>query len=133
MLIAGHNYATPKQIESAALHSSAAIVYAASSLSDGRRDIMLNMTTNPFVMPPLHSPATGFKTTFSFTKPKSRGALNLASADPLAPPLIDHNIFADPIDIAGTIEALDLSRSLLGSDELDAFNGVEQNLSLIHI
>ena len=127
MLIAGHNYATPKQIEGAALHSSAAIVYAASSLSDGRRDIMLNMTTNPFVMPPLHSPATGFKTTFSFTKPKSRGALNLASADPLAPPLIDHNIFADPIDIAGTIEALDLSRSLLGSDEFDAFSGVEQN------
>ena len=131
MLIAGHNFATETKISDSSVHGSVAVVYGASELSNGNRDIMLNVSTTPAVLPPLETPENGFKTTFSFTKPKSRGHLKLASRDPLAQPDINHNIFADPIDMNGAIAALNISRDILGSNEFSVFKGVEQNQNLL--
>lgn len=131
MLIAGHNYATEAKVADSALHGSVAIVYAASEFSGGARDLMLNVSTTPFVVPPLKAPEHGFKTTFSFTKPKSRGSLRLASNDPFSQPIIDHNIFSDPTDLDGTIAALNLSREILGAREFAPLGGVEQNLEYL--
>ena len=131
MLIAGHNFATETKIADSSVHGSVAVVYGASELSNGNRDIMLNVSTTPAVLPPLETPENGFKTTFSFTKPKSRGHLKLASRDPLAQPDINHNIFADPIDMNGAIAALNISRDILGSNEFSVFKGVEQNQNLL--
>ena len=131
MLIAGHNFGTETKIAESAVHGSVAVVYAASKYSNGNRDIMLNVSTNARVLPPLHSPEHGFKTTFSFMKPKSRGALKLSSQDPFAQPDIDHNIFSDAQDMKGAIAALNLSREILGSKAFSGFNGVEQNQDLL--
>lgn len=129
MLIAGNNFGTPEKVSGSSLHGSAAIVYGVSELSDGARDIMLNVSNTSRVFPPLESRDHGFKTTFSFTKPKSRGRLRLASADPFIAPIVDHNIFSDPIDIEGGIAALNYSRELLNAKEFATFAGTEQNTS----
>jgi len=127
MLIVGNNFATAKKVQGAQLHGSAAVVYATSEYSDGARDIMLNVSTTPTVFPPLETPEHGFKTTFSFTKPKSRGRLRLAGADPLLAPLVDHNIYSHPTDLKGGMAALNVSRDILNAPEFGAFAGVEQN------
>ena len=131
MLIAGHNFATQTKVPDSALHGSVAIVYGVSEFSNGNRDLMLNVSTTPTVFAPLHTPDHGFKTTFSFTKPKSRGHLRLASNDPFTQPIIDHNIFSDADDLNGAIAALNLSRDILGAREFKPLGGVEQNLDFL--
>lgn len=128
MLIAGHNFATEAPVEDSATHGSVAVVYGASEYSNGARDFMLNVSTTPTVFPPLNTPDRGFKTTFSFTKPRSRGRLQLAGSDPFLAPIIDHSIFSDPIDVLGGIAALNASRDILGAAEFSPFGGVEQNM-----
>ena len=127
VLVAGHNFATENKVQQSALHGSVAIVYATSQFSNGVRDLMLNVSTTPTVLPPLQSPDHGFKSTFSFTKPKSRGELKLKDLDPFSQPIIDHNIFAHPHDMKGAIAALNLSREIFGAASFDTFGGVEQN------
>jgi choline dehydrogenase len=46
-------------------------------------------------------------------QPKSRGTVKLASTDPDALPLVDPQIFADPDDLATTIEGFRFARSVL--------------------
>lgn len=131
MLIAGHNFATENQISQSEVHGSVAVVYGSSEAANEKRDLMLNVSTTPTVLPPLNSPKHGFKTTFSFTKPKSRGHLKLASLDPFTQPIIDHNIFSAPEDMNGALAALEISREILNSDEFRVLNGVEQNQELL--
>ncbi len=50
----------------------------------------------------------------AFLRPRSRGTVRLASADPMAAPLIDPNYWDDPYDRAMSIEGLKLARELLG-------------------
>lgn len=46
-------------------------------------------------------------------QPKSRGTVRLASTDPDALPLVDPQIFADPADLATTIEGFRFARTVL--------------------
>ena len=131
VLVAGHNFATENMVEQSALHGSVAIVYGTSEFSNGVRDLMLNVSTTPSVLPPLQSPDHGFKTTFSFTKPKSRGELRLKDLDPFSQPIIDHNIFSHSDDMKGAMAALNLSREILGAASFDRFGGTEQNQSYL--
>ncbi|MEL7028438.1 MAG: GMC family oxidoreductase, partial [Pseudomonadota bacterium] len=95
------------------------------------RDVLMNVSTNPNVLPPLQGAEHGFKTSFSFTKPRSRGRVGLASADPLQGPLIDHNVFAEAADVRGALKALAISRDILSSREMGSFEGVELNQDLL--
>ncbi len=60
-----------------------------------------------------------------FVRPRSRGSLRLASADPLAAPVIDPNYFAEPYDLEMTIEALKLMRDIARQPAFGAVNGRE--------
>ncbi|MEM9881061.1 MAG: GMC family oxidoreductase N-terminal domain-containing protein [Pseudomonadota bacterium] len=125
LLFSGNNYAATGG-GSSAYHGSVAVMYAASKAS-GERDILLNVSTNARVFPPLESADAGFKSSFSFTKPKSRGALMLASADPAAAPILNHQFLSDPADIKGAIAALKASRKLFSHRAFSAFNAAELN------
>ena len=48
-------------------------------------------------------------------RPKARGSVRLASADPFAPPLIDPRYFADPDDLRLTIAGLRYARDVLAT------------------
>jgi len=58
-------------------------------------------------------------------RPKSRGAVDLASSDPHAPPLIDLNLFGEEEDLLPLVEGVRLSRRLFGSAAFDELDGTE--------
>jgi len=62
-------------------------------------------------------------------RPKSRGSLTLASANPMDAPLIDPNFLGDPDDAARLVRGFKLMRSLLGQPALAAFGGQESPAS----
>ena len=57
----------------------------------------------------------------AFLRPRSRGTVRLASADPLAAPLIDPNYWEDPYDRACAIRGLRLARDILRQPALKPF------------
>jgi choline dehydrogenase-like flavoprotein len=57
----------------------------------------------------------------AFLRPRSRGTLRLASADPRAAPLIDPNYWADPYDRAMSIAGLRMARDIMRQDALKPF------------
>ncbi len=62
----------------------------------------------------------------AYLRPRSRGTVRLASADPLAAPLIDPNYWADPHDRDMAIRGLKLARAIMRQDALKPFVKVER-------
>jgi choline dehydrogenase-like flavoprotein len=57
----------------------------------------------------------------AFLRPRSRGRVRLASADPQAMPLIDPTYWADPYDRSMSIEGLRMAREILRQPALEPF------------
>ena len=57
----------------------------------------------------------------AFLRPRSRGTVRIASADPKAAPLIDPNYWADPYDRECAIKGLRLAREILRQPALKPF------------
>ena len=59
--------------------------------------------------------------------PRSRGALRLASADPAAPPIIDHRYLSDPDgeDLRVLLDGIELARELAAQPVLSRLVGDE--------
>ncbi len=66
-------------------------------------------------------PQGGVTLNSAYLRPRSRGTVRLASADPLAPPLIDPNYWADPYDREMSIRGLKLAREIMRQDALKPF------------
>lgn len=66
-------------------------------------------------------PQGGVTLNSAYLRPRSRGTVRLASADPLAAPLIDPNYWADPHDREMSISGLKLARDILRQDALKPF------------
>jgi choline dehydrogenase-like flavoprotein len=57
--------------------------------------------------------------------PKSRGTLTLASPDPEAAPVIDTNLFADPVDFQPLLRGIRIARMVFGAPAFRHYNAVE--------
>ena len=57
----------------------------------------------------------------AFLRPRSRGTVRIASADPRAAPLIDPNYWADPYDRECAIKGLRMARDILRQPALKPF------------
>jgi choline dehydrogenase-like flavoprotein len=57
----------------------------------------------------------------AFLRPRSRGTVRLASADPKAAPLVDPNYWADPYDRACALKGLRLAREILRQPALKPY------------
>ena len=57
----------------------------------------------------------------SFARPRSRGTVRLASADPRAAPLIDPNYWADPYDREMSLRGLEMAREIMAQPALRPF------------
>jgi choline dehydrogenase-like flavoprotein len=77
--------------------------------------VIAPVVTEMFEAPPVGS---AYTIMFGFTRPRSRGTVRLASADPASPPLIDPNYLAEAYDRAVYLEALDMARSIGGAAAL---------------
>ncbi len=67
----------------------------------------------------------GYAITWGIMRPRSRGTVTLASADPLAKPVIRHNYLTDPHDVAVNNAGLRIARALNASRAFDPFRGTE--------
>lgn len=97
-----------------------------SQASEPRPDLQLHFVIGKLVD---HGRKTvlghGFSCHVCLLRPRSRGTLTLASADPLAAPLIDPNFLADPDDTARLVRGFKLMRGLLQQPALAALGGRE--------
>ena len=66
-------------------------------------------------------PQGGVTLNSAYLRPRSRGTVRLASADPLAAPLIDPNYWADPHDREMSIRGLKLAREIMRQDALKTY------------
>ena len=67
----------------------------------------------------------GFSCHACLLRPQSRGSVTLASADPLAAPVIDPNFFAEPDDMVRMVRGFKLMRHILTQPALARFGAVE--------
>lgn len=65
----------------------------------------------------------GLNVGVSLTHPRSRGSVSLASADPLAKPLIRYNVYSDPHDLAEMRRGFRLARELVRQPSLSRLVG----------
>jgi choline dehydrogenase-like flavoprotein len=66
-------------------------------------------------------PQGGVTLNSAFMRPRSRGTVRLASADPAAAPLIDPNYWQDPYDREMSIRGLKLAQEIMRQDALKPF------------
>lgn len=71
-------------------------------------------------------PQGGVTLNSAFLRPRSRGTVRLASADPLAAPLIDPNYWEDPYDREMSIKGLKLAQEIMRQDALKPFVKAER-------
>ena len=71
----------------------------------------------------------GFSCHVCVLRPKSRGSVRLASADPLAAPAIDPAFFADPDDLAVMLKGTRITRRILSAPALAPYRARELYLS----
>ncbi|MCC2674863.1 MAG: choline dehydrogenase [Ramlibacter sp.] len=67
----------------------------------------------------------GYSCHVCLLQPKSRGTVTLASADPLAAPLIDPNFLADPDDVRRLVRGFQAMRHILQQPALSGLRGRE--------
>ena len=66
-------------------------------------------------------PQGGVTLNSAYLRPRSRGTVRLANADPMAAPLIDPNYWADPYDREMSIRGLKLARDIMGGAALKPY------------
>jgi choline dehydrogenase-like flavoprotein len=71
----------------------------------------------------------GYSCHVCLLRPLSRGSVTLASADPMAPPLVDPNFLAEPDDMARMVRGFKLMRNLLQQPALAGYRGQELPVS----
>jgi choline dehydrogenase-like flavoprotein len=67
----------------------------------------------------------GFSCHVCLLRPRSRGTVTLASADPLAPPAIDPDFLADPADMRALVQGFRTMREILSQPALARYGGRE--------
>lgn len=71
----------------------------------------------------------GYSCHVCLLRPRSRGSVQLASADPMAAPLIDPNFLADPDDLQRMVRGVRLMRNILTQPALARFGARELPVS----
>src|SRR5262249_52113035 len=80
---------------------------------------------NPFARGGSPLDRDGFSVRIILLRPQSRGRVSLASADPLAPPLIRHNYLGTPTERGALMAGVRLMRNVLAQPPFDPWRGAE--------
>ncbi len=79
----------------------------------------------PMYLDGMQGPADGYTLMAGVIRPASRGELRLASADPVAPPLIDPGFLRCAVDADALVAAIELCREIGAQDALAEWRGSE--------
>ncbi len=89
-------------------------------------EILIMSVTLPFVLPSVgQAPSPAYVLTPCLMRPRSRGSVRLASADPREPPLIDPGFLTEPGDLDLMAGAVELARELGAAPELAGWRARE--------
>ena len=113
LLLAGVAYEARREVPRSHYNHADALLYVPRSDPAESPDLLVMCLSLPFVSPgvgPLSSPS--YVLVPCLMRPRSRGSVKLASADPLAPALIDPNYLSEPQDLDHLAKGVALAREI---------------------
>ena len=113
LLVAGVAYAARREVPRSHYQHADALLYVPRTDPDDSPEHLVMCLSLPFVLSsvgPLPSPA--YVLVPCLMRPRSRGSVKLASADPRMPALIDPNYLSEPADLDLLVEGVALAREI---------------------
>jgi pyridoxine 4-oxidase len=114
LLAGGNVYLARQPVPPSKYQHSESLLYIDRGGSRGAPELVVACVIAPIVTEQFSAPeiGTAFTLMFGFTRPKSRGSVRLAAADPTVPPLVDPNYLAEEYDRTVYLEALAAAQSV---------------------
>lgn len=113
LLLAGVAYKARREVPRSHYNHADALLYVPHDNPAESPDHLVMCLSLPFVLPtvgPLAPPA--YVLVPCLMRPRSRGSVRLASADPLVPALIDPKYLSEPADLQSLIEGIAIARDI---------------------
>jgi len=123
LLAGGNVYLARQPVTPSKYQHSESLLYVDRGGSQGAPELVVACVIAPIVTEQFSVPVIGtaFTLMFGFTRPKSRGSIRLAAADPMVPPLIDPNYLAEESDRTVYLEALAAAQAIGATKALAAW------------
>jgi choline dehydrogenase-like flavoprotein len=120
LLSGGNVYRARRPVPPSKYQHSESLMYVDRAGGSPSPELVLACVIAPVVTEAFEAPPAGSAYTimFGFTRPRSRGTVRLACADPESAPLIDPSYLAEEYDRDAYLEALDLARAVGGAGAL---------------
>jgi choline dehydrogenase len=113
LLLAGVAFRANREIERSHYNHADSLLYVPHAQAGESPDHLIMCLSLPFVQPVVGAlPPPAFTLVPCLMRPLSRGSVRLASADPMAPALIDPNYLSDPRDLDSLVAAVTLTREI---------------------
>jgi pyridoxine 4-oxidase len=127
LLSGGNVYRARRPVPPSRYQNSESLMYIERPGSGPAPELVLACVIAPVVTECFAAPAfgTAYTLMFGFTRPRSRGRLWLASADPQAAPLIDPNYLAEEYDRRAYLDALERAQAVGGAGSLAEWREAE--------
>jgi choline dehydrogenase-like flavoprotein len=126
LLVAGVAYAARREVERSHYNHADALLYVPHSDPDASPDLLVMCLSLPFVLPEVGALAPpAYVLVPCLLRPRSRGVVRLASAEPLAPALIDPNYLSEPADLDVLAEGVALAREIGAAAAFDDWRARE--------
>ncbi len=113
LLLAGVAYRARREVLRSHYNHADALLYVPHAKAGESPEHLIMCLSLPFVQPAVGAlPPPAFTLVPCLMRPLSRGSVRLASADPMAPALIDPNYVSDPGDLESLVRAVTLAREI---------------------
>jgi choline dehydrogenase-like flavoprotein len=126
LLLAGVAYRARREVPRSHYNHADALLYVPHATVGEAPEHLVMCLSLPFVQPAVGPmPAPAYTLVPCLMRPLSRGSVTLASADPLAPALIDPNYLAEPADLDSLVRAVTLAREIGAAAAFDDWRAEE--------
>ncbi|HVY98125.1 MAG TPA: GMC family oxidoreductase N-terminal domain-containing protein [Dongiaceae bacterium] len=127
LLSGGNVYRARRPVPLSKYQNSESLMYVGRAGAGGAPELVLACVVAPVATEQFEAPPFGeaYTLMFGFTRPRSRGTVRLASADPRVMPLIDPNYLAEAYDRDAYLDALDTARMVGAGTALDEWRAGE--------
>ncbi|MBI2740644.1 MAG: GMC family oxidoreductase N-terminal domain-containing protein [Rhodospirillales bacterium] len=126
LLLAGVAFRARREVQRSHYNHADALLYVPHAKAGESPEHLIMCLSLPFVQPAVGAlPPPAFTLVPCLMRPLSRGSVRLASADPMAPALIDPNYLSDPSDLESLVRAVTLAREIGAASALADWRGEE--------
>lgn len=126
LLLAGVAFRARREVRRSNYNHADALLYVPHAKADESPEHLIMCLSLPFVQPAVGAlPPPAYTLVPCLMRPSSRGSVRLASADPMAPALIDPNYLSDPADLESLVAAVTLAREIGAASAFDDWRAAE--------